>query len=113
MATKAERAKAEQQRAAQAAHAPKPGHESAGKRAAARGRRKDREPSPASHNEGRRAGRKSAYQLEVGASGRPSRKSTRRGATTRVKPDAPLRIATMNRIASPKQRASRPSRNPI
>jgi hypothetical protein len=30
-----------------------------------------------------------------------------------VKPDAPLRITAMNRVASPKQRAARPSRNPM
>jgi hypothetical protein len=108
VATKGERAKAEQQRAAHAVHPPKASRDSAGKRAAARGRRKDGAP----HNEAPRAARKSSYQFEVSATARPSRKSTRRSATTRVKPDAPLRITTMNRIASPKQRASRPSKNP-
>lgn len=102
----------EQQRAAHAGHPPKAARDSAGKRAAARGRRKDRAPNPASHNEGARAERKSTYQFEVSATGRPSRKSTRRAARTRVKPDAPLRLTAMNRVASPKQRASRPSGNP-
>jgi hypothetical protein len=112
VATKGERARVEQQRAAHAAHAPKAGHDSAGKRAAARGRRKDRAPNPASHNEGRRAARKSPYQFEVSATDRPSRRSSRRGAS-RVKPDAPMRITAMNRVASPKQRASRRSGNPM
>jgi hypothetical protein len=102
----------EQQRAAHAGHAQKTSHESAGKRAAARGRRKDRAPNPASHNEGQRAARKSPYQFEVSATGRPSRRSSRRGATTRVKPDAPMRLTAMNRVASPKQRASRRTGNP-
>jgi hypothetical protein len=101
----------EQQRAAHAGHAQKTSHESAGKRAAARGRRKDRAPNPASHNEGRRAARKSPYQFEVSATGRPSRRSSRRG-TARVKPDAPMRLTAMNRVASPKQRASRRTGNP-
>jgi len=112
VATKGERAKTEQQRAAHAAHAKKAGHQSAGARAAARGRRKDRAPNPASHNENGRAERKTPYQFEVSATDRPSRKSSRRGSKTRVKPDGPLRITAMNRIASPKQRASRPSGNP-
>jgi hypothetical protein len=112
MATKGERARAEQQRAAHTKHPDKAAHQSAGKRAAARGRVKDRAPNPASHNEAPRAERKSPYQFEVSATTRPSRKSSRRGGTTHVKPDGPLRITTMNRIASPKQRASRPSGNP-
>jgi hypothetical protein len=102
----------EQQRAAHAAHAQKAAHDSAGKRAAARGRRKDRAPNPASHNEGRRAEHKSPYQFEVSATARPSRRSSRRGATTRVKPDAPLRLTAMRRVASPKQRATRRTGNP-
>jgi hypothetical protein len=111
VATKGERARVEQQRAAHARHAAKKGHDSAGKRAAARGRIKDRPPNPASHNEGRRAARKSPYQFEVSATTRPSRRSSRRG-TTRVKPDAPMRLTAMARVASPKQRASRRTGNP-
>lgn len=111
VATKGERARVEQQRAAHAGHAPKTSHDSAGKRAAARGRRKDRMPNSASHNEGGRAAHKSPYQFEVSATGRPSRKSSRRG-TERVKPDAPMRLTAMNRVASPKQRASRRTGNP-
>jgi hypothetical protein len=111
MATKGERERAEQQRAAQAKHPKRKGHDSAGKRAASRGRRKDRLPNPASHNETSRAERTSPHLFEVSATDRPSRKSSRRSGT-RAKPDAPLRSRTTNRVASPKQRASRPSGNP-
>jgi len=112
LATKGERARAEQQRAAQATHPKRKGHDSAGKRAAARGRRKDRLPNPESHNETERGERTSPYLFEVSATARPSRKSTRRSGT-RAKPDAPLRLTTtMNRVATPKARATRPSGNP-
>jgi hypothetical protein len=110
--TKAERFKVEQQRAAHEKHAKTPDHTSAGVRARARGRRKDRIPNPASHNEAARAGRDSVYEHEVSATTRPSRKSSRK-SPGHIKTDSPLRITTMNRIASPKMRASRPSGNPI
>jgi hypothetical protein len=105
MSTKGERERVVQQRAAHANHPKRKGHDSAGKRAAARGRRKDRFPNPESHNEAERAERSSPYLFEVSATGRPSRKSSRRSGT-RVKPDAPLRITAMNRVSSPKRRAA-------
>jgi hypothetical protein len=110
--TKAERFKVEQQRAAHAAHAKTPGHASAGKRARARGRHKDRIPNPASHNEGSRAARDSIYEHEISATTRPSRKSSRK-SPGRIKTDSPLRITTLNRNATPKMRWARPSGNPI
>jgi hypothetical protein len=101
----------EQERAASANHPKRKARDSAGKRAEARGRRKDRIPNPGSHNETDRAERTSPYLFEVSATGRPSRKSSRRSGT-RAKPDAPLRIRAMNRVATPEQRATRPSGNP-
>jgi hypothetical protein len=106
VATKGERQRAEEQRAAHANHPKRKAHESAGKRAAARGRRKDRIPNPASHNETERTERTSPYVFEVSATGRPSRKSSRRSGT-RAKPDASLRNRAMNRVAGPEQRATR------
>lgn len=111
MATKAERERAARERAAQAKHPKRQARISAGKRAAARGRRKDRVPNPESHNETERAERSSPYLFEVSATRRPSRKSSRRSGT-RSKPDAPLRITVMNRVASPEQRATRPGSKP-
>jgi len=105
MATKGDRFKAAQERAAQAGRAKRTGHTSAGKRAAARGRRKDRVPNPAAHNDAARAARKSNFELEISATTRPSRKSTRR-STTRIKPDSSLRLAAVNRSASPSARAA-------
>ena len=106
MATKGERFRAAQERAAQAGHPKRIGYISANNRAEARGRRKDRPPNPASHNDGVRAGRKSNFELEVSAGTRPSRKSTRK-STTRIKPDSSLRLAAVNRGASPSARAAR------
>lgn len=111
MATKAQRFKAEMQRAAQATHPPRPGHEPAGKRAEERGRKKDRFPNPTSHNEAPTAMKNSAYELEPSSTPRPPRKSTRR-SPAHLKTDAPLRITVMNRNASAKRRAQRPSGNP-
>jgi hypothetical protein len=110
--TKAERFQVAQQRAAHARHVSEPGHASAGKRARARGRRKDRIPNPASHNEHARAARYGLYEHEVSATTRPSRKSSRK-SPSRIKTDAPLRLTAMVRNASPKQRSRRPSGNPI
>jgi hypothetical protein len=111
--TKAERFQVAQQRAAHAQHASEPGHASAGKRARERGRAKDRIPNQASHNEHGRGARSryGTYEYEVSATARPSRKSSRK-SPGRIKPDGPLRLTTMNRIASPKQRSTRPSGNP-
>jgi hypothetical protein len=53
-------------------------------------------PNPASHNEGTRAQKKSAYALEFAATARPSRKSTRK-SSNRQKTDNALRIKQMNR----------------
>src|SRR4029079_1438214 len=96
LATKAERFKVEQQRAAHARRAQKSDHTPAGKRARGRGRRKDGIPNPASHNEAARAARGSLYEHEVSATTRPSRRSSRKSAG-RTKTDATLRIATMTR----------------
>jgi hypothetical protein len=87
LATKAERFKVEQQRAAHARRAQKSDHTPAGKRARGRGRRKDGIPNPASHNEAARAARGSLYEHEVSA--------------------------TMTRNATPKLRQARPSGNPM
>jgi hypothetical protein len=108
LATKAERFRVEQQRAAHARHAPKQDHTPAGKRARGRGRRKDGIPNPGSHNEGARAARGSLYEHEISAATRPSRKSSRKSAG-RTKTDATLRIATMTRKATPKLRRARAS----
>jgi len=110
--TRAERFQVQQQRAAQAAKSKQPKRVSAGKRARARGRRKDRIPNPASHNEAARAARNSSYEHEVSATSRPSRKSSRK-SLTRTKTDSAMRLRAMNRNASPKQRSARPSGNPI
>ena len=112
MATKAERFKTEEQKAAHGRRAPRQAQVSAGIRAARRGRRKDRLPSPTSHNEGARAARNGTYELEPGTTARPSRKSTRR-SPTHIKNDSALRLAEMHRAASPQLRASRSTRNPI
>jgi len=102
MATRAEEAKAAQQRAA---HAGKPK-----KRATSGAKAKKRPVKP--HNLAPRRGRKSSYQLDSVAVGtRPPRKSSRR-SDNRQKPDGPLRITEMNKNARPQARASRPSGNP-
>src|SRR5262245_6293653 len=110
--TKAERFQVAQQRAANARHAQKPGHASAGKRARARGRYKNTVPNPAPHNEhARSSGRNNTYEYEVSATTRPSRKSSRK-SPGRIKTDASLRLRAMNRNASPKQRSTRRTGNP-
>ena len=112
MATRAQRFRVEQERAAHARHAQTPSHTSAGKRARGRGRRKDRIPNPASHNEGARAARGGVYEHEVSATTRPSRKSSRK-SPRHIKADTTLRIATMTRNATPKLRQARPTGNPM
>ncbi len=98
MATKAERFKAEQQRAAGLDH---------GKRKAKRVGRQQNALSRPSHNTAPRAGRNSLYALEASPDAkRPSRKSTRKSAT-HIKTDSALRITVMNKTASPKARAER------
>ena len=109
--TKAERFQVAQQRAAHVRHASEPGHASAGKRARERGRSKDRIPNQTSHNEHGRAARYGTYEYEISATARPSRKSSRK-SPGRIKTDGPLRLTTMNRNASPKQRSTRPTGNP-
>ena len=108
--TKAERFQIAQQRAAHARNGIEPGHASAGKRARARGRIKDRVPNPASHNEHAGAPPYGWYEYEVSATTRPSRKSSRK-SPARIKTDSPLRLRTMNRNATPQQRSSRRTRN--
>jgi hypothetical protein len=109
--TKAERFKVEQQRAAHAGKPQQRDHASAGKRARVRGRRKDRIPNPASHNEAARAGRNSIYEHEVSATTRPSRKSSRK-SPGRIKTDSAKRLTAMNRNATPQQRSARATGNP-
>ncbi|HET6146741.1 MAG TPA: hypothetical protein VFH68_04365 [Polyangia bacterium] len=89
MATKSERFKAEQQRAAQAAPV-------------------DAKtlPGPAPGKQPRRKGPHSTYEHEVSASARPSRKSSRK-SPAHIKTDATLRMTVVNRNASPKNRAAR------
>jgi hypothetical protein len=102
MATKAERFSAEQQRAARDKHPKRRPRRKARKRARAGAGN----PTRPSHNAAPRAGRNSSYELEASATGRPSRKSSRKSAT-HVKPDAPLRIKAMMLTASPQARAAR------
>ena len=109
--TKAERFQVAQQRAAHALHASEPEHASAGKRARARGRLKNSVPNPASHNEHALAARYNTYEHEISATTRPSRKSSRK-SPGRIKTDAPLRLTTMVRNATPKQRSRRRTGNP-
>ena len=103
--TKAERYQVAQQRAAHAIHSSEPGHESAGKRARARGRIKDRIPNPASHNEHALSARYGTYEYEVSATARPSRKSSRK-SPGRIKTDGPMRLSAMVRNASPQRRSA-------
>ena len=109
--TRAERFKVEQQRAAHVGKRPHSDHTPAGKRARIRGRRKDRIPNPASHNEAARAARKSTYEYEVSATSRPSRKSSRK-SPGRIKTDTAKRLTAMNRNATPQQRSTRSTGNP-
>ena len=108
MATKAEQFKAETLRAAHGLRPPGHTHETAGKRAAERGRRKDRLPNPTSHNENAREVKKSAYEIEYSQTARPPRKSGRISAS-HLKTDSSLRIRAMNQNASPTARAGRES----
>jgi len=100
MATKAEDYKAEMQRKAHAAQKkavpPRPRSKMS----------RPNVPNPAAHNTSLRAGKNSPYELEVSATTRPSRKSTRR-SFNRLKPDNPLRIAAVNEVVSPRARAGR------
>jgi hypothetical protein len=105
MATKGDRFRVAQERAAQDGRPKRVGYVSAGKRAAERGRRMYLVPNPAAHNDGARAARKSNFELEISATTRPSRKSTRK-STTRIKPDSSLRLAAVNRSAAPSARAA-------
>lgn len=106
MATKAQRFKAEMQRAAYANHDPEPSHASAGVQAARRGRTKDRLPNATSHNEAPRATKNSAYELETSTTARVSRKSTRK-SHSHLKTDSALKMTTMARNSSPRARAAR------
>lgn len=64
-------------------------------------------PGGPSHNYAPRAEKTSAYDIEFAAPDqRPSRKSTRK-SHNHIKTDSPLRIATMNQVASPEARARR------
>jgi hypothetical protein len=111
MATKAERFKAETLRAAHGLRPPGHNHDTAGKRAIARGRRKDRLPNPTSHNEAPRSAKNSAYEIEYSQTSRPPRKSGRISAS-HLKTDSGLRIRVMNENASPRSRAGRGAGNP-
>lgn len=53
-----------------------------------------------------------AQPYENPALGDTKKKHHKKESHVRYKPDAPLRITAMARNASPKVRASRPSRNP-
>jgi hypothetical protein len=105
MATKAERFRAEAQRAAQKVKRPKIP-------SGRRGPAKDDVPNPTSHNESARARKNATYELEVSSTARPSRKSTRL-SPTHIKTDSVLRITAMNRNATPKARAGRRGGDPM
>jgi hypothetical protein len=116
MATKAERFRAQAERAAQGGSGVSDGgHLSAGIRAARRGRTKDRLPNPTSHNESARSNKKRkrtfAYELEPSASSRAPRMSTR-ASPEHLKNDSGLRMRAMNRNAAPEARAKRRTGNP-
>lgn len=68
-------------------------------------------PNPAGHNTSKRADKNASYELELSATRRPSRKSTRISGH-RQKPDSPLRITEMNRMAAPSSRATRSGGKP-
>jgi hypothetical protein len=134
MATKAQRFKADAQKAAHSKNSPgtqggrpraaeaktararagaktagaTPRGQSALERAAPRQRRAPSVANPAGHNTAPRAAKNSSYEFEVSATTRPSRKSTRK-SPTHVKTDSSLRIAAMNKTTSPQARASRRS----
>jgi hypothetical protein len=103
MATKAEQFKSDAQRAAHAKSGAEGARKGAGKSARARPR-KNASPNPTSHNEAPRVGKQGAYELEPSTTSRPPRKSTRR-SPAHLKTDSSLRIRSMNRTASPQQRA--------
>jgi hypothetical protein len=113
MATRAEQARARVQRA---------GHHQAKKprvRKGARAREEARRVTSGHYSGGITAqrnvevdrGEHAAYDLEDSATGRPSRKSTRKGAH-RAKPDSQLRRRAMRRTRSPESRAAREPRAP-
>lgn len=106
MATKAEQFKSATMRAAHGFQPPGHTHETAGKRAAQRGRRKDRLPNPTSHNEAPTATKNSTYQIEYDLTARPPRKSVR-SSGTHQKTDSGLRISVMTKNASPRARNAR------
>jgi hypothetical protein len=105
MATKAERFRAETQRAAQKVKPPKIP-------SGRRGPAKDDVPNPAAHNQGARARKNATYELEVSSTSRPSRKSTRL-SPTHIKTDSVLRITAMNRSVTPTARAGRRGANRV
>jgi hypothetical protein len=110
VATRAERLKTQQERAAQRRKA---AAAAAGKAPARKPRKKDRIPNQASHNEAPTRGRRrSRYEFEVSLTERPSRKSTRK-SSNRQKTDSALRTRTMSQNAQPRTRAGRRSGNPV
>lgn len=60
---------------------------------------------PASHKKGAARTKAASYELEVSATKRPSRKSTRK-ALNRQKNDSALRIKQTNRAAAPSSRTA-------
>jgi hypothetical protein len=60
-------------------------------------------PNQTSHNASQRAQKKARYELELSASARPPRKSTRI-SSNRQKPDSQLRMKATNRIAQASER---------
>ena len=112
MATKAERFEVEMRRAAQRRKAASGAKaKTPAKASKRRPRRTELTAGHATRNDARARGEKSSYAMEVTASSRPSRKSTRK-SRNRQKTDSGLRITEMERNASPKARAKRPSGNP-
>ncbi len=108
MATRSERFKAEMERAAshaKVAAKPEPTRAELAARAEPR-TAQARARARVSHNDAPRVAKNSSYEIESSGSSRPSRKSTRR-SPTHVKTDSSLRIAAMNRNASPQARSQR------
>jgi hypothetical protein len=108
MATRSERFKAEMEQAASHANrAAKPAPTRAELAARAEPRTAQaRARARVSHNDAPRVAKNSSYEIESSGSLRPPRKSTRR-SPTHVKTDSALRIAAMNKNASPQARAQR------
>lgn len=110
MATKAERFRAEMERANAAKHAEEArAHQPPPPDPAVTllSKVKQIAAGPTSHNASKHAARKASYALEISETPKPSRKSTR-ASPNHIKPDAALKNRATMKAVSPKARASRP-----